>query len=166
MKKQIFSLFFALMAFTFVNAQEGLGLAERRALKAYQDEQYPAMKKAIEDGAGYQVSIEVMWEQIAKPGKADKYKEPEYFENTLFKPVALALQSITKDAMGKTALKAKLKKIIFLHDAKTAPVSNWPNGLKMENGVLTVNWTPYENCTDSYIVDRTKELVNFIEEKL
>ncbi len=164
MKKLFITLLIACTMSSF--SQEALGLAERRALKEYQDTQFPEIKKGIESAAGYAVPLDIKWEQIAKVGQSDVYKEDIYWGTTIFKPLTQALQSIASDKMGKDALKAKIKKIVILHDAKTAPSSNFPNGLSLNAGVLTINWTPYSNVDETFMVERVKALKDFIESKL
>jgi hypothetical protein len=147
-------------------SQETLGLAERRALKEYQEKQFPEIKKEIEAGAGYAVVLDIKWEQIAKVGQSNAYKEDIYWGTTIFQPLIEAFTSITADKMGKEALKSKLKKVVIIHDEKTAPASNFPNGLTFKDGVLTVNWTPYSNVDDTFVVERVKAIKDLIESKL
>jgi hypothetical protein len=167
--KKLFLSFLVLTGFYLSSiAQEssGLGLAERRALKEYQDKQFPEIQKGIKSAAGFDVALDVKWEQIAKVGEADKYKEDSYWDLTIFQPLTKALSSITADQMGKDALKAKLKKIVIMHDKATAPISNFPNGLKWDAGVLTINFTPYENGREDYLKERIDAIQKLIESKL
>jgi hypothetical protein len=164
MKKLFITLLIAVSMTTF--AQEPLGLAERRALKEYQDTQFPEIKKGIESAAGYAVPMDIKWDQIAKVGQSDVYKEDIYWGTTIFKPLTQALQSIASDKMGKEALKAKLKKVVILHNEKTSPASNFLNGLTFNAGVLTINWTPYSNVDETFVVERVKALKDLIESKL
>jgi hypothetical protein len=164
MKKIITTLLIALSVTAF--AQETLGLAERRAIKEYQETQFPEIKKGIESAAGFAVPLDVNWEQIAKPGKASAYKEDIYWGTTIFKPLTRALTSITADKMGKEALKTKLKKIVIIHNEKTAPSANFPNGLTFVAGVLTINWTPYANTDEPFVVERAKAIKDLVESKL
>ena len=75
-----------------------------------------------------------------------------------------ALNSITAAPMGRDALKAKLQRIHVRFDEKTAPASNYPNGLSFVNGVLDINWRPYSNTAD--VEDRTKALTQIMEKNL
>ncbi len=147
-------------------SQESLGLAERRALKEYQDTQFPEIKKGIETAAGFGVALDIKWEQIAKVGQSGSYKDDEYWGTTIFKPLTKALASVASDKMGKDALKAKLKKVVIIHDEKTAPASNFPNGLTWDAGVLTINWTPYSNADENFMAERITALKDLIESKL
>jgi hypothetical protein len=164
MKKFIITLIIGFSISSF--SQEGLGLAERRALKEYQDTQFPEIKKGIETAAGFAIALDIKWEQIAKVGQSNSYKDDEYWGTTIFKPLTAALQSVASDKMGKEALKAKLKKIVIMHDENTAPASNFENGLTFVAGVLTINWTPYSNVDENFAKERVKALKDFIETKL
>jgi hypothetical protein len=125
-----------------------LGLGERRAIKKYQDETYPALLKAIQDAAGFPLEVEVQWEVIAQLGQADLYSDPGYWTQIYFQPLAAAMASITQDQMGKDALKAGLKKVVITYDAATAPATNYPDGITVADGVLTINFAPYSNAGD------------------
>ncbi len=59
-----------------------------------------------------------------------------------------ALKAITADDIGKEALKAGLKKVVITFDESTAPASNYETGLKLTDGVLTMNFTPWSNEDD------------------
>lgn len=141
-----------------------LGLAERRAIKAYQDSTYPGLKKAIDQAAGFEPAMDVRWETIARPGEAENYKEDAYWTNIYFKPVADALRTISADQMGKDALQKSLKKIVVTYDEATAPASNYPNGVKFDGGTLTINFRPFSNSDDTK--DRTDAIRKALEEKL
>jgi hypothetical protein len=165
MKHIIFSLLLVFSVSAPVMAQE-LGLPERRALKEYQEKQFPEIQKAVKTAAGFDVPLDVKWEQIAKPGDAEKYKDNVYWGFTIFQPLSLALNAVASDQMGKTALKAKLKKIVVMYDKATAPISNFPNGLKWDAGVLTINFTPNENGREDYLKERADAIRKLLESKL
>jgi hypothetical protein len=166
MKKLLVSI--ALIAgFTAVStAQEanGLGLAERRALKDYQEKDFPAIKKNLMTAVGFEAPLDIKWEQLAQPGEADRYKEDGYWNATIFKPLTKAMTSITADKEGKDALKAKLKKIVIMYDPNTAPASNYANGIKFEAGVLTINFRPYSNV--DAVDERTAAIQKLLEDNL
>ena len=50
--------------------------------------------------------------------------------------------------MGKQALAAELKKIVVHYDEATAPGSAYANGVSFAEGVLTLNFVPYNNVDD------------------
>ena len=140
-----------------------LGLAERRALKEYQEKTYPDLLKEIQTAAGFEVPVEVPWEKIALPGKADLYQQPIFWTDIYFKPLAQAFAEITKDEMGKAALKEKLKSIVIVFD-DDAPVSDHAAGMKFDDGVLTIDAAPYVNGQD--LNQRAEAIVKTLEPKL
>ena len=141
-----------------------VGLAERRAIAAYRQDKWPPIEAAIRKAAGFDVPIDVEWDQLTIPGDAAHYADDEYYGKTIFQPLVAALNSITADQMGRDALKAKLQRIHVRFDEKTAPASNYPNGLSFANGVLDINWRPYSNTAD--VEDRTKALTQILEKNL
>ena len=152
-----------LLPSTMALAQQ-LGLAERRAIAGYKQDKWPAIEQAIHKAAGFDVPVEVEWDQLAIPGDASRYADDEYFGKTIFQPLTAALTSITADQMGRDALKAKLQRIHVRFDEKTAPVSNYPNGVSFQGGVLEINWRPFSNTND--VDDRTKALTQVMEKNL
>ncbi|GJE73276.1 hypothetical protein [Methylorubrum podarium] len=145
-------------------AEPTVGLAERRAIAAYRESRYPAQEKGIQEAAGFPVPVEVAWDQLTIAGDAKYYADPGYFEKTIFEPLAAGLKDVTRDQMGRDALREKLKSIRIRYDEKTAPASNYPNGLKFEGGVLDVNWRPYANVAD--FKDRVEAVVKVLEKGL
>ena len=95
-----------------------MGLSERRAAKAYEENTYPALKKRINEAAGFDVPIDVHWDKIACDGEADRYQQDYYFTNTYFTLLIDAFTKIAGDAMGKQALQKGLKKVVITYDAQ------------------------------------------------
>jgi len=147
-----------------LTAQESLGLAERRAIKTYQEQQWPAQEKALKEAVGFAIELQIDWEKMAEPGKADAYTQDFYWSKAIFNPLTTALKQITVDAIGKDALKAKLKKIVITFNADTAPASNYANGVALESGVLTVNLRPGANADDEK--EKADAIQKAIEAKL
>ena len=143
-----------------------LGLAERRAIKEFQDSNYPSIEAGIKKATHFDVEIEVKWEEIAKQGQAPVYNDDQYWGTTIFKPLTNALNGITIDDMGKDALKSGLNRIVIMHDPETAPASNYPNGLTFEEGVLTINFTPYSNADEYAMAERTNAIKQLLESKI
>ena len=54
-----------------------LALPERRALKQYQETKLPALQKAINDAAKFEVPLEVKWGSIAQKDQGDRYLEDD-----------------------------------------------------------------------------------------
>ena len=165
MKFRFIALLSLLLPFTIVSAHaQEAGLAERRAIAAYAKDVWPASEKSIQDAAGFPVAIELDLNSLALPGLADSYANADYLQNTVIEPVISSFKAITADEMGKAALTDKLKSVTILYDEKTAPASNYADGLTFENGKLTINWKPFSNAGD--IESRTKALTTLLESKL
>lgn len=166
MKKLLVSLMLLMSFSSFIVAQEAktLGLAERRALKEYQEKNFPDIKKGLMTAVGFEVPLDIKWDELAQPGEADRYKEDGYWGATIFTPLTKAITSITADKEGKDALKAKLKKIVITYNPDTAPASNYANGIKFEAGVLTINFRPYSNVDD--VKARVDAIQKLLEDNL
>lgn len=166
MRRIIFTLAaISLMASTAgAMAQAQPSLAERRAITTYEKEQYPSLQKKIQQAAGFEVPIEVDWNSLALPGDAEYYAQDDYFVKTIFAPIEGALAQISKDDMGKAALKEKLKKISIRYIEAGASASAYAERVKFDGGVLTVNFRPYTNTSD--VKDRTTAVQKALEAKL
>ena len=146
------------------HAQAALGLAERRAIAAYRQDKWPAIEQGIQQAAGFVVPVEVEWDQLTIPGDAAHYADDAFFGKTIFEPLTTALRGITRDEMGRDALRAKLKRIHVRYDEKTVPASNYPNGLTFAEGVLDINWRPFANVHD--LQPRIDALTQILEKNL
>lgn len=155
----------SLMASTVAGvAQDKPSLADRRAITTYEKEHYPPLKQKIWQAAGFDVPIEVDWNSLAGPGDAAYYAQDDYFVKTIFEPIAGALAQITKDDMGKTALKESLKKVSVRYGDDGISATDYEERVKFDGGVLTVNFRPYYNTAD--VEDRTNAILKVLEASL
>ena len=127
-----------------------MGLAERRATKDFQDTQLPALKAALDAAAGFPVTLSVNWDQLAQEGASHGYAES--WPKIYFQTVTDAFASVARDAMGKDALKAGLKSVVFQNSAEFYSASS---AISFTDGVLMVDHGPYTN------VDNVQERVAF-----
>ena len=168
-KRLIATLLLAAAPFLAVPHAHAQGLAERRGIQEYQDKVFPDLKKQISDAAGFDVKVTVNWDKLALPGKSEHYLDEEFITQIFFRPLIAALKDVTKDAMGKNALKDKLKEIVVTYEPGTAPISDYKNGWKFDGGVLTLNGEPWANSggpdTDNF-KDRMNAIKQNLEEKL
>lgn len=164
MKKLILMSLLGFVSISFAQDSHTLGLAERRAVKEYQEKTFPGLQAQITQAAGFEVAVEVQWDAIAQPGDAAKYASDDYFTNIYFTPLVDALKKITADDMGKQALKNSLKKVVVTYNKATAPASNYGTGLDFESGTLTINFQPYANVSD--IAPRADAIQKLLESKL
>lgn len=160
----------AVTALCFVpRAASAQGLAERRAIKEYQEKTFPELKKQIDQAAGFDVKVTVHWNELALPGQAESYNQDFFISDIFFHPLIEALKSVTADQMGKDALKSGLKEIVIKYDPATAPISNYAQGWPFENGVLTLNYQPGVNSDGrdgSNYKERVSALKQILETKL
>jgi hypothetical protein len=136
-----------------------MGLAERRAIKAFQDGKYPGLKKDIDAAAGFEVAVEVDWESLAKEDYAHMYEEA--FPKVYFLPLIDALRDIGSDDLGKQALRANLKKVVLKN---TASHYSPQAAISFEGGVLCVDHCPVTNIDD--VRERKEYIVRVMEKAL
>ncbi len=146
------------------NAESAHGLAERRAAASYTQTIWPDQNKAIQVAAGFPVAVKLDMDTLALPGLSESYAADDYLGKTVIQPLIAALQNITMDDMGKQALQAKLETIHIFYDVATAPASNYSDGIKFENGTLSINWQPYSNVDD--VEPRIEALTKLLEANL
>jgi hypothetical protein len=135
-----------------------MGLAERRAVEQFKNGDYPDWKAKIDDVAGFEVSIEVKWEELAVSDFAGDYAG--FFAKVYFQPLVDALTGITVDELGRTALRDGLKTIIVRNSGGFYSTS----GITFTDGVLTFDHQPHVNVDD--VDERTKGLRQILESGL
>ena len=135
-----------------------MGLTEKRAVQQFKDSKFPSLKKEIDQAAGFEVPVEVKWDTLAADGYSHLYDE--CFPKVYFTPLCEAFKEITKDQMGKDALKGSLKKIVLANTKETYDSS----GSTFDNGVLEINLQP---CTNVDEIDSRKQWIQeLVESKL
>jgi hypothetical protein len=156
--------FTALVATTSMVSAQDAGLAERRAVAAYEKDQYPALQKKIQDAAGFPVPITVDWLSLALPGETEYYTHEEFFLKTIFEPLELAMKDVAQDEMGKEALKAKLKAITIHYADAGISASDYKQRVKFEDGMLDINFRPFTNGAD--VKERADAIIEALNAKL
>ncbi len=136
-----------------------MGLAERRAVKAYQEERYPLLQKQVWEAAKAEIPIEVKWDTMAAEGNASSYDE--CWTKIYFTPLIDAFKDITRDDMGKDALKEGIEKIVIQNISGTYSSDRWAT---MQNKTLTLDHEPITNA--DYVSDRAKGLTAILEKNL
>ena len=135
-----------------------MGLAERRSVERFKNEDYPGWKSRIDEAAGFEVPIEVAWEELAVPDYADMYAE--YFPQVYFQPLVDALGAIGADDMGREALRAGMSKIVIRNTDEYFS----PSGISFAGGVLTFDHKSDTNT--HHVEERTKALQSLLESAL
>lgn len=135
-----------------------MGLAERRAVKEFQDHQLATARAAINDAAGFEVPLEVDWDSLAVADYGHMYTEA--FQKVYFQTVEQAFRNICRDEMGRDALQAGLKQIVF----RNASDRSGLNGITFIDGILTIDHHPVTNIDD--LAERTEHTVQLLEQNL
>jgi hypothetical protein len=132
-----------------------MGLAERRAVERFKSDDYPEWKARIDQATGFEVPVEVTWEELAAEEYASSYAS--FFPKVYFEPLVDALTAITVDEIGKSAVRDGLNKIVVRN---TDQYSN-TRGFAFEEGVLTIDHKPHTNVDDGD--ERAKGLRRILE---
>ncbi|OVE76813.1 hypothetical protein BVX98_04680 [bacterium F11] len=135
-----------------------MGLAEKRAVKEFQDGAFPGLKKQIDEAAGFDVPLDVNWDSLGVEGLAHLYADA--FEKVYFIPVIEALKKICADDMGKEALKGSLKNIVLSNTEDKSGEA----GIGYEGGTLKIDHKPTTNIGDVSL--RTNAIVKKLESAL
>jgi hypothetical protein len=135
-----------------------MGLAERRGAERFKNDDYPSWKSRIDEAAGFEVPVEVAWEELAVADYADSYGE--FFPKVYFQPLVDALRAVTVDDLGKNALREGLSKIVI----RNAGGFYSSSGISFTDGVLTFDHQPHANI--EYGEERAKGLQRVLESGL
>src|SRR5262245_24415662 len=135
--------------------EDQMGLAERRAVESFKNDDFPGWRGRIDRAAGFEVPVEVDWAQLAVSDYASSY--PEFFVQVYFQPLVDALKAITIDELGTTALRDGLTKIVVCNSGEFSG----SRGITFVDGVLTLDHQPHVNV--DYAEERTKALQQTLE---
>jgi hypothetical protein len=135
-----------------------MGLAERRAIEEIKKGALVEWTAKINKAAGFAPAMEILWDSLAVEGESHLYAE--CIPKVYFEPLVKSFASITRDEMGRDALKSALKKIVIKNESS----SYSPNSFSFDGGVLTIDHQPCANVDDIEI--RATALTKLIENKL
>ena len=135
-----------------------MGLAERRAVERFKNDDYPGWKSRIDQAAGFEVPVEVAWEELSVEDYADSYAE--FFAKVYFQPLTDALTAVTIDDLGKSAVRGGLSRIVIRNTGQYYSAS----GITFSDGVLTLDHQPHVNV--DYGDERAKALQRTLESAL
>lgn len=136
-----------------------MGLQEKRATKAFQDQQFPVLAEQINAASGTSLELEVDWDSMSEDEHAHLFETA--WPKVYFEPVIEALKKICIDDMGKEALREGVKKIVFCNRSN----SHVRDHFALENGVLTVDHKPFSNI-DSGVKDREQWIEDLLNAAL
>jgi hypothetical protein len=135
-----------------------MGLAERRAAEKFRTEEYPGWKTQLDEAAGFDLPVEVAWDELGVEGYADRYSE--FFAKVFFQPLVSALGAVTVDDMGREALASGLTRVVVRNSGQYGSTQ----GFAFADGVLTVDHRTEVNV--DYGDDRAKQLQHLLESNL
>ena len=134
-------------------------LAERRIVKDFETDRFPALRTRVEEAAGFPVPMEVQWDTLAVPGESRLYAE--CWPLVYFEPLIAGLTAVCRDEMGRQAVKDAVKKIVIRNTKGCVYGDCWAT---LADGVLTLD---HESLTNSGATEeRTKGLVAALESSL
>jgi hypothetical protein len=131
-----------------------MGLAERRAVKAFSEGTYPQLKQDIDTAAGFNVAMDINWDSLATDDYAHLYEDA--FPKVYFRPLLEAIKAIGIDDLGKEALQSGLKKVVIEDSRSSCPT--------FQSGVLTLPFYAVANL--EAWMDRKKDIQKVLEKGL
>ncbi|MDP5231849.1 MAG: hypothetical protein NWQ38_15755 [Cellulophaga sp.] len=136
-----------------------MGLAERRIAKDFQENEYQAFLKEIQEIVGKEITVEVSWDTLSVDGMSHLYKE--CWPQVYFQPLTQALKSICEDEMGKEAIADELQKIIIKNEEGISSESRWAS---FSDKILVLDHKPTTNINQ--IDARANKLQKLLEDSL
>ncbi|MBD1262096.1 hypothetical protein HZY62_15955 [Maribacter polysiphoniae] len=136
-----------------------MGLKEKRIIKAFQNDLFPALETQINEAAGYAVPLDILWDTLMENRFSHLYNDT--YPKIYFLPLVEAFKAICADEMGAGLLKAGLKKVIIVNENNE---HNLQRAITFEDGVLKIDHSPVINADK--IADRTARITALLEEKL
>jgi hypothetical protein len=133
-----------------------MGLAEKRAVKDFQDQKFPILLKEIE--AFVSCPVDIDWESIGKAEGMDAPYRGEAFEKVYFQSIIEGFKKIGSDDMGKEAIKTCIKKIELSNKSDNFGTS----AISLEGGVLKIDHQPFTNVDD--VSDRASKIADLISD--
>lgn len=136
-----------------------MGLAERRAIKHFQEQRFPELKRQVEEAAGKALEFEIAWDKLALEDQAHLYEES--WTKVYFQPLIKAFRAVCIDDLGKEAVQSGVRKVVITNESGVYSGGRWAT---FESGVVTLDHEPTSNV-DS-IDERAEGLVRVLEKGL
>ena len=140
-----------------------MGLAEKRALKAFQEEHYAKCLASVARIARKEVPIDVEWDALAahiSPEKAHKY-----WNESFFLPVVTALEKIAADSFGRDSLQEQLVRIRIKGNSRHVFQVSWKTGALTLDLMMCDDQAVGGPDTKTY-KDRVAAITSCLEENL
>jgi len=135
----------------------GFSLSARRAIQEFLNSDFPKFREELNKAAGCEIDVSINWENMVYP---DDTFYPDLFKDVFFVPMVESVKQICFDDMGRDALKAGLKTVVFSNLGGHSS----PSYFTFESGVLTLDHDPRCNVGD--IRDRTEMIVKLLDRGL
>ena len=136
-----------------------MGLKEKRIIKAFQTEHYPALEAEINEAAGYAVPMDIKWDTLMENRFSHIYHHT--FPKIYFQPLIEAFKAICVDEMGAELLRAGLKNVVIVNENNEHSLGK---AITFEDGVLKINHSPVINADN--IEDKANRIIELLENKL
>lgn len=128
-----------------------MGLAEKRAVAAYQKDKWPAWQQKLNAITGYELTYEIAWDQLAKESYSAEFGN--MFDFNFFEPMEIALKSICQDDLGKDSLKEKIKKVSI------TSTRNWSSmEVKIDGDTLKLDADPSYERSNGSVTDYSNRI--------
>ncbi|SIS47480.1 hypothetical protein SAMN05421766_102135 [Zobellia uliginosa] len=136
-----------------------MGLKEKRIIKAFQNDLYPALEAEINKAAGYVVPMDIKWDTLMEDRFSHIYHNT--FPKIYFQPLIEAFKAICIDEMGVELLQAGLKKVIIVNENNEHSLGK---AITFEEGVLKIDHSPVINADN--VEDKANRIIELLENKL
>jgi len=136
-----------------------MGLTEKRALKAFQDNKLPEIIKNINEVAGKNIEIIIDWDSIMANDHDHLFEDA--WNKVYFISIVEALKGIAIDDMGKEAIAEGLDKIVIKNLDNNYYPDDWSS---LQDKVLSLNHKPFSNIDNTD--KRTEALQKVLEDNL
>lgn len=136
-----------------------MGLAERRAIQAFESNRLPEFQQEIDQAARFEVALDVKWQTLAVEEQSHLYDE--CWTKIYFAPLIAAFAAICQDEMGQDALKAALKQVTIQNTGGIYYGNRWAT---FQDGILNLDHEPTTNADD--VAARTNGLIKVLEAAL
>lgn len=136
-----------------------MGLAERRAIKAFQEETLPELIEQISEVLGFKPEVSLDYDALAEDGMDHLYQNA--WPKVYFEPAIEALKSICADDMGKEAAAESLKSISIVSEKDNVYPEYFAS---LADGVLKLDHKPFSNI--DHVDRRAEALQQVLEDSL
>lgn len=116
-----------------------MGLAERRAIRAFQDTRYPVLKAQLDACAGFEIPVEVDWASLDVDEYAELYEEA--LEKAYFLPLIEAFTALQENPSRLAEVRQALERVLVCYASVASRI-------RFERGVLTFDHHPMSDIDD------------------